>query len=174
MYNGHRKRSRQNAHPSDTVPTPNSIGSTAPSNSEIEALVQARVNEREAAYWRVLALDGSTRQQPPQSYHPPPQSQPSQYPRYLPPNSNFALGGGDAQHQGHTDHRGYLSVNEAYAQFRAQQEHTPMNTIPQQLVSLGGFSLAGNSGYHSTASTGHATWEGGATQQPPPPYEANA
>jgi hypothetical protein len=117
----------------DTALTPNSHGSTAPSNNELEAMVQARVNERDASYWRNYTMNGSTRQQHPQSYHPPPHSLPSQYPQYLPPNSNFAPGGGDAQHQGHMDTGGFVSHYPAYphggrqTEFSAQQERAPMN-----------------------------------------------
>jgi hypothetical protein len=158
-------------------------------------LVQARVKDGEATYWRNRALDGSTRQQHPQSYHPPPHSLPSRYPHYLPPNSNFAPGGGDAQHQGHIDPGGFVSHHPAYplggrqTEFSAQHDRAPTNArlqqqqqqqqqLQQMPSSMGMFSALA-SGYNSTTNSTardaqRSPWPDGANQPPPYNYKPNA
>ena len=154
VYIGHRQRSRQSRPPLHTALTPNSHGSTAPSNNELEALVQARMNEILTSHWRNNTMNGSTREHHPQSYHPLPHSLPSQYPHYLPPNSNFAPGGGDAQHQGHMDTGGFVSHYPAYphggrqTEFSAQHERAPTNAHLQQMPSSLGMFSAVPSGYN--------------------------
>jgi len=187
VYIGHRQRSRHGGFPLHTAVTPVSQSSTAPSNNEKEALLEQALaaKDDEAIYWRKRALDGSTRQQHPQSYHPPPHSLPSQYPHYLPPNSNFAPGGGDAQHQGHIDPGGFVSHYPAYphggrqTEFSAQHERAPTNAHLQQMPSSLGMFSAVPSGYNSTTNSTardaqRSTWPDGATQPPPYNYETNA
>ena len=204
VYIGHRRGSRQGGFPLPTALTPVSHGTAALSNNELEALVQARMDQRDASSWRNQLMNSSTRQQQPQSNHPP-----SQYPQYLPPNSNFAPGGGDAQHQGRNDPGGFVSHYPAYplggrqSEFSAQHDHAPTNAHLQQQqqqqqhqqqqqqqlllqqqqhqqmpISLGQFSTLA-SGYNSaTNSTARETqrspWPDGATQPPPFNPEPNA
>ena len=102
----------------------------------------------------------------------------------MPPNSNFAPGGGDAQHQGHNDPGGFVSHYLAYplggrqTEFSAQYERAPMNAHLQQMPSLGMFSAV-PSGYNSTTNSTardaqRSTWPDGATQPPPFNSEQNA
>ena len=192
VYIGHRRGSRQGGFPLPTALTPVSHGTAAPSNEvELEAYVQARLDKHELSVYRNQFMNSSTRQQQPQSNHPP-----SQYPQYMPPNSNFAPGGGDAQHQGHNDTGGFVSHYPAYplggrqTEFSTQHDRASTNAqLQQQLqqqqqqqqqqmpISLGQFSTLA-SGYTSATSsareTQRAPWTDGPTQPPPFHPEPNA
>ena len=200
VYIGHRRGSRQGGFPLPTALTPVSHGTAAPSNEvELEGYVQARLDKHELSVYRNQFMNSSTRQQQPQSNNPP-----SQYPQYMPPNSNFAPGGGDAQHQGHTDPGSFVSHYPAYplggrqTEFSAQHDRASTNAhLQQQLqqqqqqqqlmqqqqqqqmpISLGQFSTLAsgyNSATNSTArETQRAPWPDGATQPPPFNPEPNA
>ena len=196
VYIGHRPRSRQGGFPLPTALTPVSHGTAAPSNEvELEAYVQARLDKHELSVYRNQFMNSSTRQS---------NNSPSQYSQYMPPNSNFAPGGGDAQHQGHNDTGGFVSHYPAYplggrqTEFNTQHDRASTNAqLQQQLkqqqqqlllqqqqqqqqqmpISLGQFSTLG-SGYTSATSsareTQRAPWTDGPTQPPPFHPEPNA
>jgi hypothetical protein len=161
------KTRRPNIHDNDDVTpsvptpttalTPNSHGSNAPPGA-----IDHILSERD--YWRNVALNGQPRQQLPQFYHPQSQSVPPQHMHYQHfPATNFALSGGDAQHQGHTEHVGLARAFEPLVQGGAPPEFSALHQM-----SPGGFPPA-PSGYNTASSTARDHDRSGWTTVQPQP-----
>jgi hypothetical protein len=155
VYIAHRLRSKQSWGTLPTALTPNSHGSNgrSPPNNGFE---------REMIYWRSCAMNGTMRQQHPQSYQPQPHSLPPQYPQYQHrQQTHFAPSGGDAQHHGHTEPVGSVGQNAAYVQGKPQLDYSAPHergTMSAQLEQMPSVVFPpGPSGYNPA--TNSTTWD---------------